>query len=172
MKPTPLYLRTGPTMIAAVGARMTMHLLPRTRYVVAALAMATGAALSIPAHAQCPARPLELIVNQRSVRIDGATELLQLLRRHMSTYRLSLGDVSPDDQPLVVLDGLGLFDGMRRLADIPVQDVQSITVLRPLDALTRYGPRAGKGAIEIATKNSAVQRDVVARTSCSSTSRP
>lgn len=172
MKRTPHYLRTALNIIAAAGARMKTQLLPRRIYVVGALTMATGAAFSTPARAQCAGRQLEVVVNQRSVRIDGATDLLQLLRRHISAYRLSLGEVSPDDQPLVVLDGLGLFGGVRRLTDIPMQDVQSITVLRPLDAMTRYGPRAGKGAIEVATKNTALQRDQVARTSCSSTSRP
>ena len=172
MKRTRHYLRTALTMTAAADAPRKMQLLPRGRYVVGALAMATGAAFSTPAHAQCPAPQNEVVVNRRIIRTEGATELLWFLRRHISGYRLALVEGSPDDQPLVVLDRVGLSGGVRRLADIPVNDVHSITVLRPLDAMARYGPRARKGAIEVATKSAALQRDQLALTSCSSTSRP
>ncbi|MGH7712056.1 MAG: hypothetical protein ACREOG_12270 [Gemmatimonadaceae bacterium] len=70
----------------------------------------------------------------------------------MSASRLALNAESLDQQPLVIIDGVALHAGVQRLADIPVGDVHSVIVLRPADAVLRYGTRAHKGAILVTTK--------------------
>ncbi len=90
-------------------------------------------------------------VNGEAVPTTGEENLLAVLRRKASAYRLG-EQSSPDDQPLVLVDGVAMMDGARSLNDIPASHVQSVTLLRPAAAVPAYGSRARKGAIVIKTR--------------------
>lgn len=87
------------------------------------------------------------------VMIDGklvlrrAGTLLDLLRGQVPARRLGLD--APNQQPLIVLDGMIMYGG--RLAEIGTNDVWRVTTLRGSEAFTRYGQQAYYGAVIIET---------------------
>jgi len=101
------------------------------------------------AGAQCGQH--QLVVDGRSVCTDASRNTLDLLRQHVSSSRLPLNGDYADQSPLVLLDGIVVYGGPARLVDVPVGHVQSVTVLRPADAVLRYGSKAARGAILIVT---------------------
>lgn len=112
----------------------------------AAVLAVVAAFCSLPtyANAQCMSTS-QLIVNRRPVCADGVGDVLSLLRRHVSTQRIALHSESSDLQPLVVLDGLALVDGVERLANVATGDVQSVLVFgrrKPLHATAQKGRTA------------------------------
>jgi hypothetical protein len=82
----------------------------------------------------------------------GATQsLLDLLRLTLSATRL--GDERPLElQPFVLVDGVAFVTGVRALADLPATHVDSVVVLRPAQAMGRYGARARWGAVVVRTR--------------------
>ena len=89
--------------------------------------------------------------------IDGDTlraerqSLLELLYRASTPFRLGAYAERKEDEPLVLVDGAAQ-DGLYRLADLPAFHVAEVFRMRPIDAVSRYGPRARMGAIVVATK--------------------
>jgi hypothetical protein len=101
------------------------------------------------ASAQCA--QYQLLVNGRSVCTDASRNTLDLLRQYVSSSRLPLNSDYADEPPLVLIDGVVVYGGPMRLVDVPVGHVRSVTVLRPADAVLRYGSKASRGAILIVT---------------------
>jgi len=92
-----------------------------------------------------------VIVDGEEVLTAGDQNLLELLRRKATAYRL--GEQAPaDEQPLVLVDGVTMTDGARSLAGIPAFHVASVSLLRETEAVPLYGPRARKGAIIVRTR--------------------
>lgn len=55
-------------------------------------------------------------------------------------------------EPLYLVDGVRIHDGPAMLRALRVCEVESIELLRPLDAFARYGVQAGAGAIVVRTR--------------------
>lgn len=139
---------------------MNTELLLHTRTRIAVLTLAfLGSAMTAPAHTQGLSTEYQVVVNGRIVQANGADDLLKFLRRHVTAYRLAVHAASPGDQPLLVLDGVALHGGVQRLEDIRLDHVHGVTVLRPRDAMTRYGAKGHNGAIVITTKSGVTPHD-------------
>jgi len=52
---------------------------------------------------------------------------------------------------MVVLDGVILLGGLQRLEEVPLHTVDSIAVMRSVDAVARFGPKASAGAVVVVT---------------------
>jgi len=104
------------------------------------------------ARAQCPTTRQFVILNRKPVHADESRVLLDLLLRHVSPARLGLL-ASSDSQPAVIIDGVLASGSLRVLADVPALDVDSVSVLRPVEAGQRFGPRGANGAIVLTTRS-------------------
>ena len=117
-------------------------------------------ALSLAA-AACAARPrlagvlpldvsCTVLLNGRPIQVSGGS-VLDLLS-HPSAGRIARAHAAVlRGEPRVLLDWVQL-DGVYRLADLPAVQVASISVLHPIEARLRYGPRGSNGAVLVATK--------------------
>ena len=113
------------------------------------LLLVCGCASSRMALESSPAH--RVIVDGEEVVTVGHENLLELLRRKATAYRL--GEQAPaDEQPLVVVDGITMMDGALALASIRAFHVASVSLLRQTEAVPVYGPRARKGAIIVNTR--------------------
>lgn len=97
-----------------------------------------------------PFNPSIVVVDGDTVRV-GQQSLLELLHRMTTPHRLGVYAERREDEPLILVDGAAQ-DGLYRLADIPAFHVAEVFRLRPIDAVSRFGPRARMGAIVVATK--------------------
>jgi hypothetical protein len=104
------------------------------------------------AQGRCVTHPDSVVVDGRAVWIAGAKDLPDLLSRYVSFQRFFRESGPQDAQPMVVVDGLHLMSGAERLASVSLVQVESVTVLTPMHAATRFGTRSGRGAILITTK--------------------
>lgn len=76
-----------------------------------------------------------------------------------------IGAVGAGSQPLYVIDGFALPQPLNEadarlrnpLADIPQQDIESITVLKDASATAIYGSRASNGVVLVTTKSGSVR---------------
>jgi hypothetical protein len=119
--------------------------------IVIALTLTT---LSTPVIAQirCASVQGHVQINERSVPHGTARTLLELLRRSPIVFRVPLNASVPDEQPYVVIDGVGLHGGLHRLEDVALDNVVGVTILRPTDGVSRFGQRAYRGAIIVMTQ--------------------
>ncbi len=85
----------------------------------------------------------------------GADNLLQALRGVIPPSRLGLTSRDPNDEPLLVVDGVRLIGTVRTLAGLRAAEVKRVTTLRGTDAYTRFGPDAEKGVIIVETRTGA-----------------
>ncbi len=92
----------------------------------------------------------QVIVNRDTVTIYPNRTVLDLLEGRVARFRFSL---SMGRGPLVVLDDVPLVDGLSWLRQMQASDVESISTLWALDAVTRYGSAASDGAIVITTRH-------------------
>lgn len=119
----------------------------------AMLAAATVAFAGVcRAQAQCLSTSDVVVLNRRIVPAAGDVDLLELLRRHVSPHRLGIHAMSPEHQPAVVVDGTVLNRGIQSLADVRAQHVESVSVLRPYEAVHRFGGLGSGGAIVVTTR--------------------
>lgn len=116
------------------------------------LTSVTAAAIS-PVRAQCPDTGYFVTIDRKPVRSDGSANLLELLTRNVSPFRLGLLGASPDDHPVVVIDGVLVSDGARAIATLSSHTVDSVTILRPTAAVARLGARGAHGAILVTTRS-------------------
>ncbi len=131
---------------------MSAHLLLRTNMHAIALALSLlAAATTAVAQTRCVTAQNHFLLNGAIIPSEGKNDLLNVLRSYVSPLRLALSATSPDDQPVVVLDGVILHGGVLRLSEIPPRHVASVAVLRPNDATPYYGNRARNGAILVKT---------------------
>lgn len=120
--------------------------------VVAALAAGAGCG----ARAAPPPQRGNLVLvtlDGREVSTASHRSLLDLLLSHSAfATRLLEEGARTGDHALVIMDGLAIQDGTLRLNTVPIHTVSSVNVLRGPQAVLRYGARAGKGAIEVQTR--------------------
>ncbi len=114
-----------------------------------------------PGHAQCLATERRIEVDRQLVRTEGVNNLSELLSRVSGARRLGTFVVRAVDLPLVIVDGVILHDGLRFLDAIPIAEVERVTTLRPLDAVTRFGGTGQGGAILVQTVQGRVARGAV-----------
>ena len=112
-----------------------------TRSGVALLLALVALAATRPVHPQCPDTGRLVIINRKAVPSKGAENLLDLLGRHVSPFRLGLQTASSDARPAVLIDGVLTSSGLETIASLPSRDVDSVIVLRPPDAVSRLGVR-------------------------------
>ncbi|MGH7551930.1 MAG: hypothetical protein ACREMQ_02755 [Longimicrobiales bacterium] len=93
-----------------------------------------------------------VIVDGKAVPATG-NSLLEVLRGAVTPHRLALHADSPEEEPLVVLNGAVVSGAFRRLAEIAPRDVRRVATLRSAEAYQRYGPRAYRGAIIVETRD-------------------
>ena len=107
------------------------------------------------------------VVGAVSMKIDGdvpmgtVNDVKEYLRKGYRTkINYELGDKPSDSKiairgsrnPLIVIDGVEKGVGADKLQAINPQDVKSIEVLQPENAIAKFGDRAKEGAIIVATK--------------------
>ena len=92
-----------------------------------------------------------LSMNGKPVEVPTLATVSDALREG-ATWYVAAGFHPLHGQPLYVVDGVPVEDGVRVIARMPVCEAAGIDVLRPLDAFTRYGGRASGGAVVITTR--------------------
>ncbi len=90
-----------------------------------------------------------VIVNGEPVAVHHHRNLLDVLALRREAI---LGSASQVDEPLLIVDGVRQTGAAARLAEIRVEEVRRVTVLRAPDAFTRFGPEAINGAIVVETQ--------------------
>jgi hypothetical protein len=92
------------------------------------------------------------------VTVDGKVvktenySLLELLEYHVPARRLGLHSPLVSAEPLLIIDNVPVH-GLRMLASVRAEHTASVTLLRPIDAVTVYGGRASGGAIIVKTRS-------------------
>ena len=108
------------------------------------------------------------VVNAVGLKVDGnvpmgtVTDVKEYLRKGYRTQiNYELGDKPSDSKvvirgsqnPLIVIDGVEKGVGADKLQAVNPQDVKSIEILQPENAIEKFGDRAKEGAIIVVTKN-------------------
>lgn len=117
------------------------------------LAVATSACASRAPAPDLPAPDdlYSVLLNGRVIQVGEGSVLDLLKNRYAPSLARGYRSTLPNE-PLVVLDRVQLAGGVRRLADVPAFHAASISVLRPIEATARFGPRGRSGAIVVITK--------------------
>lgn len=107
------------------------------------------------------------VVNAVGLKVDGnvpmgtVTDVKEYLRKGYRTQiNYELGDKPSDSKvvirgsqnPLIVIDGVEKGVGADKLQAVNPQDVKSIEILQPENAVAKFGDRAKEGAIIVTTK--------------------
>ena len=108
-----------------------------------------------------------IVVNAVGLKVDGnvpmgtVTDVKEYLRKGYRTQiNYDLGDKPSDSKvvirgsqnPLIVIDGVEKGVGADKLQAVNPQDVKSIEILQPENAIEKFGDRAKEGAIIVTTK--------------------
>lgn len=108
-----------------------------------------------------------IVVNAVGLKVDGnvpmgtVNDVKEYLRKGYRTQiNYELGDNSSDSKvvirgsqnPLIVIDGVEKGVGADKLQAVNPQDVKSIEILQPENAIERFGDKAKEGAIIVTTK--------------------
>lgn len=75
-----------------------------------------------------------------------------------NTIKSNSGDETAANRPLIVLDGI-IFNG--DIAEINVNDIESVDVLKDASAASIYGSRASNGVIVFTTKKGALGKPII-----------
>lgn len=102
--------------------------------------------------------PPRVIINGAEVAVMTGQTALDLLLNHGMAARLLERGALTGEQLLVIVDGLAIPDGPRRLQTFSAQMIDSIEILRSTQAMLRYGSKAAGGAIAILTIQSKMIR--------------
>ena len=109
-----------------------------------------------------------IVVNAVGLKVDGnvpmgtVTDVKEYLRKGYRTQiNYDLGDKPSDSKiairgslnPLIVIDGVEKGVGADKLQAVNPQDVKSIEILQPENAVARFGEKAKEGAIIVTTKD-------------------
>jgi hypothetical protein len=111
------------------------------------------------ASAQCPPRKDEIVWNGRLVPVSPGANLLSLVRIDPRSRRLESVSNQPNDVPVVVVNGAMTVAGLSVLRDVDISEVDSLTILGPVDAVNRYGSLAGRGAVVLTTRSGLTRRE-------------
>jgi hypothetical protein len=112
--------------------------------------VATAACAAAPV-AQARVESERVLVNGRAVHTAGNQSLLQVLRSAANPRRIG-DELPPEQRPIVLLDGVMVRNGVAYLGQIPALQVESVTVLRNVEAIALHGPMARNGAILVTTR--------------------
>ena len=108
-----------------------------------------------------------IVVNAVGLKVDGnvpmgtVTDVKEYLRKGYRTQiNYELGDKPSDSKiairgslnPLIVIDGVEKGVGADKLQAVNPQDIKSIEILQPENAIAKFGDRAKEGAIIVTTK--------------------
>jgi hypothetical protein len=93
-----------------------------------------------------------VVLNGYAVIASAHQSLLDFLLDRAGASRLARY-MDSGDQPLLLVDGIQLQPIRQRLADIPAWQVDSVALLRPVEAAMRFGPIAQFGAVVVRMKN-------------------
>jgi TonB family protein len=108
-----------------------------------------------------------IVVNAVGLKVDGnvpmgtVTDVKEYLRKGYRTQiNYDLGDKPSDSKvvirgsqnPLIVIDGVEKGVGADKLQAVNPQDIKSIEILQPENAIEKFGDRAKEGAIIVTTK--------------------
>jgi hypothetical protein len=66
---------------------------------------------------------------------------------HRITMRVENGK-----SPLIIVDGKEMGEGLDIMKEIPVNQIETVSLMKDKDAIAKYGEKAKDGAIEIKTK--------------------
>ena len=109
-----------------------------------------------------------IVVNAVGLKVDGnvpmgtVTDVKEYLRKGYRTQiNYELGDKPSDSKiairgsqnPLIVIDGVEKGVGADKLQAVNPQDIKSIEILQPENAIEKFGDRAKEGAIIVTTKD-------------------
>ncbi len=130
---------------------MSKHKLMGLASTLLMLVLASAGCAGRPASRPPVFQPEFVLIDGRPV-YAGTDNLLEALRTRLTSSRLGLTAVVPGDEPFLVVDGVRLLGTVSTLSRIRASDVKRVTMLRPVDAFTRFGPDAAKGAIIVETR--------------------
>jgi outer membrane receptor for ferrienterochelin and colicin len=54
--------------------------------------------------------------------------------------------------PLIIVDGKEMGEGLDIMKEIPVNQIETVSIMKDKDAIAKYGEKAKDGVIEIETK--------------------
>ena len=109
-----------------------------------------------------------IVVNAVGLKVDGnvpmgtVTDVKEYLRKGYRTQiNYDLGDKPSDSKvvirgsqnPLIVIDGVEKGVGADKLQAVNPQDIKSIEILQPENAVAKFGEKAKEGAIIVTTKD-------------------
>lgn len=124
---------------------------PRIGLLAALAAGTVACGHGAPLRTTLPPGMYALPVNGQPVPVPIGVSLLEALgRTPWSSLAIGFGSVS--GAPLYVIDGVPVNDGLTMLRTLRACEAATVEVLRPLDAVTRWGTRAGAGAVVVATR--------------------
>ena len=71
--------------------------------------------------------------------------------RYHSDHRITMR-VENGKSPLIIVDGKEMGEGLDIMKEIPVNQIETVSLMKDKDAIAKYGEKAKDGAIEIKTK--------------------
>lgn len=123
----------------------------RIGLLAALAAAATGCGLGVAPGLRPMPGMYALRVNGTTMNVPAGYSVLEAVRATPTAGTLRARSAISGD-PLYVVDGVSIENGPAMLRVMRVCDVESIELLRPLDAFARYGLPAGGGAIVVRTR--------------------
>jgi len=114
--------------------------------------LATACGYHQPIHPPVTGALDVILVNRETVQIHGNDSVLDVLRRKVSVFRLGEQAASSREQPLVLIDGRAVVDGVAVLNGMPAFHVESAQVLSRAEAMAAYGGLGVRGAVVITTR--------------------
>ena len=71
--------------------------------------------------------------------------------RYHSDHRITMY-VENGKSPLIIVDGKEMGEGLDIMKEIPVNQIETVSIMKDKDAIAKYGEKAKNGVIEIETK--------------------
>jgi TonB family protein len=71
--------------------------------------------------------------------------------RYHSDHRITMR-VENGKSPLIIVDGKEMGEGLDIMKEIPVNQIETVSLMKDKDAIAKYGEKAKDGVIEIETK--------------------
>ncbi|HSL71958.1 MAG TPA: hypothetical protein VK864_17040 [Longimicrobiales bacterium] len=92
-----------------------------------------------------------LLVNGKAVSSQNRN-LAEVLMGAAAPHRIGAYAMTRGEEPLVVIDGIVMADGLRAVAAVPAFQVANVEILRMAEAVPRFGSLARNGAIVVRTR--------------------
>ncbi len=91
-----------------------------------------------------------VIIGRDTVLAQAYATVLDLLQARVPRFHYSADGLGRE--PIVLLDGVQLADGIKGLSMLRTAATERIDILWPGEAMNRYGSRGAQGAIVISTR--------------------